>query len=81
MPCYSALAQTPCVTPVVHGRIADMAGEKKGLRQLAAQTVVAYVRMASTVVIAVVVRLCLDCIGIILTDQESCASGLGSAHF
>lgn len=57
-----------------------MAADKKGLRQLAAHTVVAYVRMASTVVIAVVVRLCLDCFGIILTGQEPTAAYFWFAH-
>uniref|UniRef100_A0A7S1QK95 Uncharacterized protein n=1 Tax=Alexandrium catenella TaxID=2925 RepID=A0A7S1QK95_ALECA len=57
-----------------------MAADKKGLRQLAAHTVVAYVRMASTVVIAVVVRLCLDCFGIILTGQEPTQAYFWFAH-
>mmetsp|Transcript_116072 Transcript_116072/g.248246 ORF Transcript_116072/g.248246 Transcript_116072/m.248246 type:complete len:556 (-) Transcript_116072:63-1730(-) len=53
---------------------------KKCFRQLAVKTVIAYVRMAATVVIAVVVRLCLDCIGIILTDQEPTAANFWFAH-
>mmetsp|Transcript_108561 Transcript_108561/g.330035 ORF Transcript_108561/g.330035 Transcript_108561/m.330035 type:complete len:575 (-) Transcript_108561:128-1852(-) len=57
-----------------------MVGEKQGLRQLAAKTVVAYVRMAATVVIAVVVRLCLDCFGLILTDQEPAEALFAFAH-
>eukprot|EP00434_Breviolum_minutum_P002075 symbB.v1.2.001835.t1/scaffold77.1/size347087/6 len=38
---------------------------------LAKRTIVAYIRMAATVIIAVVVRLCLDCVGLILTRQDA----------
>lgn len=51
-----------------------------GLRKLAGRTIAAYVRMAATVVIAVVVRICLDCIGIILTGQEAEEAGFWFAH-
>jgi len=54
--------------------------EKKGFLELVGKTVVAYVRMSSTVVIAVVFRLCLDCIGIILTAQEPTAIYFWFAH-
>mmetsp|Transcript_17541 Transcript_17541/g.30702 ORF Transcript_17541/g.30702 Transcript_17541/m.30702 type:complete len:594 (+) Transcript_17541:47-1828(+) len=57
-----------------------MAGGKKELRRLARQTMVAYVRMACTVVIAVVVRLCFDCGGLILTGQDATAAGFWFAH-
>ncbi|CAK0909599.1 unnamed protein product, partial [Prorocentrum cordatum] len=50
------------------------------LRQLARRTISAYVRMAATVVIAVVVRICLDCVGIILTGQEAEEAGFWFAH-
>lgn len=52
----------------------------KGLRQLTTQTIVAYVRMAATVVIAVVVRICLDSIGIVVTRQQAEEAGFWFAH-
>lgn len=39
------------------------------------RTIVAYIRMAATVIIAVVVRLCLDCVGLIMTQQDAAAAG------
>lgn len=47
---------------------------------MARRTISAYVRMAATVVIAVVVRICLDCVGIILTGQEAEEAGFWFAH-
>eukprot|EP00928_Gymnodinium_smaydae_P050214 TRINITY_DN337_c0_g3_i1.p1 TRINITY_DN337_c0_g3~~TRINITY_DN337_c0_g3_i1.p1 ORF type:complete len:603 (-),score=108.64 TRINITY_DN337_c0_g3_i1:108-1916(-) len=49
-------------------------------RQLLAKTSTAYTRMGATVVVAVVIRLCMDCIGIILTGQEPTATAFWFAH-
>eukprot|EP00931_Biecheleriopsis_adriatica_P061413 TRINITY_DN36924_c0_g1_i2.p1 TRINITY_DN36924_c0_g1~~TRINITY_DN36924_c0_g1_i2.p1 ORF type:complete len:622 (-),score=105.47 TRINITY_DN36924_c0_g1_i2:28-1839(-) len=57
-----------------------MESRNQELRRLVAQTMVAYVRMASTVVIAVVVRLCLDCFGLIITGQDPTAASFWFAH-
>ena len=42
---------------------------------LVRRTIVAYIRMAATVIVAVVVRLCLDCVGLIMTQQDAAANG------
>merc|ERR1740130_894492 len=52
----------------------------RGLSALFAQTFTAYARMAATVVIAVVVRICHDCLGIILTGQDPVAVNFWFAH-
>eukprot|EP00929_Paragymnodinium_shiwhaense_P089306 TRINITY_DN49470_c0_g1_i1.p1 TRINITY_DN49470_c0_g1~~TRINITY_DN49470_c0_g1_i1.p1 ORF type:complete len:604 (+),score=106.11 TRINITY_DN49470_c0_g1_i1:145-1956(+) len=57
-----------------------MSGDQKRYRQLAHKTVVAYVRMAATVVVTVVFRLCLDCCGILITGQEPTATNFWFAH-
>eukprot|EP00927_Polykrikos_kofoidii_P040980 TRINITY_DN34923_c0_g1_i1.p1 TRINITY_DN34923_c0_g1~~TRINITY_DN34923_c0_g1_i1.p1 ORF type:complete len:569 (-),score=92.71 TRINITY_DN34923_c0_g1_i1:45-1751(-) len=44
------------------------------------KTFIAYMRMSATVVIAVVIRLCLDCFGIILTNQDAAAASFWFAH-
>jgi hypothetical protein len=54
--------------------------DKKGFLQLVTQSFIYYVRFSSTVVIAVVVRICLDCVGIILTDQEPAEVSFWFAH-
>jgi len=48
--------------------------------KIASRTLTAYVRMSATVVIAVVVRMCLDCIGIILTGQDPTALTFWFSH-
>lgn len=50
------------------------------LKALISQTFVVYVRTSSTVVIAVVFRLLLDCIGIIITHQSPGKVGFWFAH-
>lgn len=57
-----------------------MENEDRGFRKLAGRTVIAYARMSATVVIAVVCRLCLDCVGLILTDQEPMDTAFWFAH-
>lgn len=49
-------------------------------KEISVRTFAAYVRMSCTVVVSVVVRICLDCIGIILTGQEPTAVGFWFAH-
>lgn len=50
------------------------------LYELAKETLVTYARMSCTVVVAVVIRLCLDCIGIISTGQNPAAVVFWFAH-
>jgi len=57
-----------------------MVSDASSFRQLVRSTHVAYVRMAATVVIAFVVRLCLDCVGIIMMDKEPSEAGFWFAH-
>ncbi|CAJ1405635.1 unnamed protein product [Effrenium voratum] len=47
---------------------------------LVRRTSVAYVRMAATVIVAVVVRLCLDCLGLVLTGQDPQQASFWFAH-
>ncbi|CAE7284270.1 unnamed protein product [Symbiodinium natans] len=54
--------------------------ELQDLRALAGRTIVAYVRLASTVIVAVVMRLCLDCAGLIITGQDAAQAGFWFAH-
>jgi len=60
--------------------VTRMAAETKEVRQLGWRTTVAYVRLAATVVIAVAVRLCVDCVGIIITDQEPMDTNFWFGH-
>mmetsp|Transcript_20620 Transcript_20620/g.45146 ORF Transcript_20620/g.45146 Transcript_20620/m.45146 type:complete len:554 (-) Transcript_20620:169-1830(-) len=57
-----------------------MREKEKSLCRLAAQTCVGYARMSATVVIAVVVRICLDCFGLVLTRQEPRSVDFWFAH-
>lgn len=57
-----------------------MSQQKRSIRDLTVKTITAYVRMSSTVVIAVVVRIFLDCIGIIFTGQKPTAVYFWFAH-
>ncbi|CAE7873572.1 unnamed protein product [Symbiodinium microadriaticum] len=54
--------------------------ELHDLRVLAGRTIVAYIRLASTVIVAVVMRLCLDCAGLIITGQDAAQAGFWFAH-
>ena len=54
--------------------------ESKELRPLLVKTLKGYIRMSATVMIAVTIRLCLDCIGIILTGQEPVKLSFWFAH-
>lgn len=73
---------SPMSVPRAHARgMPFMAAPvTKGFRELAGKTAVAYVRMASTVIVAVVCRLCLDCAGLILTAQEPLGTAFWFAH-
>lgn len=53
---------------------------RKRLYVLGSETLVTYVRMSCTVVVAVVVRLCFDCVGIISTGQDPEAVVFWFAH-
>lgn len=69
--------------PLAKYALGSMLWGKEELRELyilAKRTIVAYIRMAATVIIAVVVRLCLDCVGLILTQQDALSASFWFAH-
>ena len=58
----------------------DVARHVEAVRQSVANAIVGYTRTASTVIMAVVGRLCLDCIGIVATGQEPTQTTFWFAH-